>query len=237
MQDNHYFTNSTVLDRPKNFEYEFLNETFKFNSNNGVFSKNHLDKGSLLLAETAIKNGILGKILDMGCGIGTISIIIAKKVENCEISMFDINERAVKLSKENANLNFVQHKIKAQVCDINNDFINKQAIELSKENASLNTVQSNIKAQVCDMDSDLALQFDNIITNPPIRAGNKVLFDFFQAGFTKLKDGGKFYVVLRKKQGAETYIKKIESIFNNASILEKKHGYVIVRAVKQINKS
>lgn len=87
---------------------------FYFNTSNSVFSKNGLDFGSMLLIETVIKENIdfKGRILDLGCGYGPIGIILGKKIDNSQITMVDINERALELANINAKENKVENKVK-----------------------------------------------------------------------------------------------------------------------------
>ena len=47
-----------------------------------------------------------------------------------------------------------------------------------------------------------------------------------------LIDGGSLYVVIRRKQGAESALKYIETVFENVSVLHKEKGYWIIKATK-----
>ena len=54
---DHYFTNNENLKSEiKTIDYEYNGNSFSFLSDNGVFSKNHIDYGSHLLVETFLKN-------------------------------------------------------------------------------------------------------------------------------------------------------------------------------------
>ena len=66
----HYFTNENNLKSEiRTIRYTNGDFSLVFNSDNGVFSKDHLDFGSKLLIETMIKNIDKNKsILDVGCG-------------------------------------------------------------------------------------------------------------------------------------------------------------------------
>ena len=50
-------------------------------------------------------------MLDLGCGVGPIGIITKKVNPNLNVTMCDINHRAVELSKKNAVKNQVDVKI------------------------------------------------------------------------------------------------------------------------------
>jgi 16S rRNA (guanine1207-N2)-methyltransferase len=65
----------------------------------GIFSAKEADKASLLLIENAIiKDG--WEVLDLGCGNGIIGIAISKAY-HAHVTMSDINERAIMISKRN----------------------------------------------------------------------------------------------------------------------------------------
>src|SRR3989338_9301443 len=82
---------------------------FEFYTASGVFSKDKIDKGTLVLAESMIvKNN--SKILDIGCGIGVLGIVAAK-LFGAEVVMTDINKRAIMLAEKNIALNNVKAEI------------------------------------------------------------------------------------------------------------------------------
>ncbi|WP_445492898.1 class I SAM-dependent methyltransferase [Niallia sp. 03133] len=110
--------------------------------------------------------------------------------------------------------------------------VNLRAIQLAKENASVNHI-NNVKIY----ESDRLLQvgevkFASILTNPPIRAGKKVVHDILEQSYEHLLDGGDLWVVIQKKQGAPSAIAKLEQLFNEVEVMEKKKGYFIIRAKK-----
>ena len=199
MEFSHYFVDdNTKQHKSYSNTFVFNGKTINYITQDGVFSKREMDSGSVFLASCALKDGVCGTGLDLGCGYGAISIMLAL---NADVKMLacDINERAVGLANQNFALNNVDCK----------------------------AIVSNCAKDIVEGD------FDFVITNPPIRAGNAVLFEFFKDSYAKLRAGGAFYAVLRKKQGADTYIKKIEGIFTNCKILDKHKGYVAIKSIKE----
>ena len=110
--------------------------------------------------------------------------------------------------------------------------INSRALAL----ASRSIAELNLSDRVTCLQSDIYEKvegtFDSIVVNPPIRAGKKVINQMFVGARQYLIDGGSLYVVIRRKQGAESALKYIETVFENVSVLHKEKGYWIIRAVK-----
>ena len=104
---SHYFENDkNLVSEIQSFSVLINNITFNFNTDNGVFSKGELDFGTKLLLDNVLKLNISGNILDLGCGYGPIGIVL-KKILNVNVTMCDINNRAIHLSKMNAKKNGV----------------------------------------------------------------------------------------------------------------------------------
>ena len=100
---SYYFTNDPQLEmNRKNISFRFFGVIENFISDNGVFSKETLDYGSRALLETITKLDITGKVLDMGCGIGVIGILLKKYKSDIDLTLIDVNERAVELTKINS---------------------------------------------------------------------------------------------------------------------------------------
>lgn len=103
-----YFDNDKSIKSDKRLiEFDFDNRMFNVYSDNGVFSKDRFDYGTRVLLENIDINGLNGNVLDLGCGIGVVGIILGTINKNIVIDMVDINERAVSLAKENVDFNRV----------------------------------------------------------------------------------------------------------------------------------
>ena len=54
---------------------------------------------------------LYGKVLDLGCGTGVVGIILGTLNKDIFIDMVDVNERAIKLARENIILNKLNNNI------------------------------------------------------------------------------------------------------------------------------
>lgn len=108
--------------------------------------------------------------------------------------------------------------------------INKRAIELSKQNAALNHVTATVFES--DGFQNITKTYDLIISNPPIRAGKKVYYKFFEDSVNYLTEEGSFVVVINKKHGALSAIKYLETIYNSVEIVGKDKGFHVVLCKK-----
>lgn len=145
---SHYFTNDYIESNERQFEVIIKGVTLKFKTDNNTFSKKGLDFGTRSLLESLNLNEIKGSILDFGCGWGPIGIYLSK-VLNIKIDMCDINERALKLSKKNAEKNKVNVNIFKSDCfeNINDNYdyiITNPPIRIGKEKL-YNILFSSIK--------------------------------------------------------------------------------------------
>jgi len=194
---NQYFTNNDNLkSERRTINFNYGTSVFSFVSDNGVFSKDKIDYGSRLLIDTYLKNKKdINNFLDVGCGYGFISIILAKSLCINGVGI-DINRRALKLALENAKLNKVSVSFK----------------------------ESNIYENVEET-------FDLIITNPPIRAGKKVVLDILNGAINHLNVEGELWFVIRKDQGAKTIASELEKIYK-IFLKEKSKGFFIFMAKK-----
>lgn len=107
---NHYYTNQPeVAHNRKQWTFPLKEKTYTFITDSNVFSKGTVDFGSRVLIETFTADNLPeGAILDVGCGYGPIGLSLAFDTGR-EVEMVDINERAVELAKENAELNKIDH--------------------------------------------------------------------------------------------------------------------------------
>ena len=197
---SHYFINDeTLTSEARTFGYTFRTVTLTFASDRGVFAKDRVDFGTHVLLQHL---PLFQKetILDLGCGVGVIGLLIAKAHPHTHVTLSDINTRALDLATENVK----QNKIK------NTSLIHSD-------------VYQNIPQPV-----------DFIVTNPPIRAGKNVVHAMVLGGFDHLNMGGMMMVVIQKKQGADSLMKRMKEVYGNVDVVAKEKGYFILKSQKNM---
>jgi len=90
--------------RPAEIRVSVRGHPFTFLTDAGVFSRGDLDRGTELLLE-ALEVGPCELILDLGCGYGAIGIVAARLSDGGHVILTDVNERAVRLARENLGEN------------------------------------------------------------------------------------------------------------------------------------
>ena len=190
---SHYFENdSNLKSQIRVIPFDFKGYNFNFYSDNGVFSKNEIDEGSITLLNAYFNNGKIGRTLDVGSGLGVLGITISK-INNCEVDMLEINERAVNLTKKNIEINSVD---------------------------KCNVYESNIYEKASG-------KYEVIVSNPPIRAGKKVVFEILEKAYNYLEANGELWIVIRKNQGADSAKKKLIETFNNCEVIKRNKGFYV----------
>lgn len=112
---SHYYTNDPTLAQHEHILDVIVKDvSVRLSTDSGVFSKTGLDFGTRLLIESVHLPVGTHHVIDMGCGYGPISIILAKKHPDIMFYAYDVNERAVELTLKNSQTNDL-HNVKAQV--------------------------------------------------------------------------------------------------------------------------
>ena len=100
---SHYFQEDPNLaSRERRLTLDIDNKHLEFISDNGVFSKDKIDEGTIAFLKVLVPLRLSGKILDLGCGYGPIGLTIAITSPNARVDLADINSRAVALCERNA---------------------------------------------------------------------------------------------------------------------------------------
>lgn len=105
--------------------------------------------------------------------------------------------------------------------------LNERAVELARRNIKQNAV-TNARAEVSDLFENVDVpRFDRILTNPPIRAGKAVVHAIFEGAASRLTSDGELWIVIQRKQGAPSALKKLQELFDVVEDRARDAGYRI----------
>ena len=194
---SHYFENDVNLKSNKRQLKLYINDNvLSFVSDSGVFSNTQIDYGSFTFLKTLLELENVNSNLDVGCGYGVLGITL-KYFGKCQnVTMVDINPKAVSLCQEN---------------------INYYSLD-------------NISCFISDGFNEVNSSYDQIVINPPIRAGKAVIYKMFEDSVKHLNENGSLYIVIKKNLGANSAITKLSELFKKVEVLKKDKGYFIIKA-------
>ncbi len=98
---SHYFTNDDAPLVTRTIRATIFGTQLELTTAGGVFSGNRLDLGTSVLLRT-IEPPQSGHVLDLGCGYGPIAVGLATASPGITLDAVDVNERALELTRRNA---------------------------------------------------------------------------------------------------------------------------------------
>ena len=104
--------------------------------------------------------------------------------------------------------------------------VNKRALHLAERNIKENKVKGNIIES--NGYENVSKKYDLIVTNPPIRAGKKVVLDILGNASSYLNNDGSVWFVMRKDHGVKSTIPKLNEKYK-IDIEAKSKGFYIVK--------
>ncbi|HJE52173.1 MAG TPA: class I SAM-dependent methyltransferase [Tessaracoccus flavescens] len=109
---SHYFHTPDEPLVTHEFDATIFGRELTFVASRGVFSGNRLDLGtSVLLRE--VDPPQTGRVLDLGCGVGTIAVGLAVASPSLTVDAVDVNDRAIELTRLNAARQHVADRVSA----------------------------------------------------------------------------------------------------------------------------
>ncbi len=107
--------------------------------------------------------------------------------------------------------------------------VNKRALHLANMNTKLNKC-SHVTFYESNVYSNVNKKYNFIITNPPIRAGKKVVYDIVLGAKDYLELNGVLYIVIRKEQGAKSTMKELEKYYKIDVVCRNK-GFFVIKCI------
>ncbi len=207
----HYFSESPSGDfHPREIEVNLAGHPRRLLTAGGVFSPEHLDRGTEVLLRTVEQRDrsdgpeAHGPLLDLGCGWGPIALSAALHDPSRDVWAIDVNQRSRELT------------------------------ELNAERLGLDRLRV---AAPEDVPSDL--RFAAIHSNPPIRVGKEALHEMLRLWLPRLMNGGAAYLVVAKHLGAESLQKWIASQFGELAVTRasRDKGFHVIEALHRQSSS
>lgn len=204
MTNYYYSEHPDVEHQERRWNFDLLGNEFYFVTDNGVFSKRTVDFGSRTLLDALEATGMF---------------------ENLQGTVLDVGcgygPIGLALAKRYSQLT-------VEMVDVNH-----LALDLAKENATLNEI-NNVDIFASDVYTQVDKKdYQAIVSNPPIRAGKKIVHQILEGAFDHLQAGGTLTVVIQKKQGAPSAKKKMEEVFGNCQMIARNKGYQILQSQKE----
>ncbi|PST48141.1 MFS transporter [Bifidobacterium callitrichos] len=154
---------------------------------NGVFSASRVDLGTSVLLRHAPEPPRTGDLLDLGCGWGPIALALALESPEARVTAVDVNERALDLTRVNAEAN---------------GCANVYVTQTDESGAPLPAAGQPTGCEPVDDDA----AFDAIWSNPPIRIGKEALHTLLMTWLPRLKPDGAAYLVVQRNLGSDSLI-------------------------------
>lgn len=108
MADHYYTPLPESEHNTRLVQVNILGRSLTFETDAGVFSKQHIDPGSEILCKSLPE--LHGRVLDMGCGWGAMTVMTLARFPALDVTMADVNERALDLAVRNVQKNGMQAK-------------------------------------------------------------------------------------------------------------------------------
>ena len=171
----HYFTASPAVEaeeRTHRFSIRGVERTVVTAS--GVFSADRLDKGTQVLLDHVPDPPKTGTFLDLGCGWGPITLVLAAAAPGATVLATDVNERSLALTARNA------------------------------EAAGLDNVRTSPAEELLTELRETSRTVDLIWSNPPVRIGKDALHELLLSWLALLSADGEAWLVMLKNLGADS---------------------------------
>ena len=115
---HYYDSDPQSASKIREISFDIYDHKITLKTDNGVFSKSRVDEGSLAFLKVLLPLNLTGKILDLGCGYGTIGLTIAMFNKDVRVTLADINKRALALCEENAKLLGLSQRVTCLQSDV-----------------------------------------------------------------------------------------------------------------------
>jgi 16S rRNA (guanine1207-N2)-methyltransferase len=223
---NHYFSERPASAGGRRvFTAELRGFEIRLATEAGVFSREGVDRGTRLLIKH-MEVRPTDRFLDLGCGYGVVGIVAAKLAPQGQVTLVDINERAVALARENLSLNEIGNAEALQgdgLAPVSGRVFDVIALN-PPIRAGLAVVYSLIEQARGRLAGTGTAGFS-------LPASVLTLGSPAEACATRGGEASRFYLVGRTKQGVLRIGEKMRQVYGNAEEVAKGGGYRVYLSV------
>ncbi len=151
------------------------------------------------------------RVLDLGAGVGTAGLCLARRIEAAEVTLFEREPALVRLAKENISRNGLGSRVRVVEAEVGLSASDLRALDLPEES------------------------FDHVMANPPFHAvdAGTLAADALKAGShampeTELARWARFMARMTAPGGGVTVIHKAEALIRLLAVLDGRYGGLIV---------
>lgn len=210
----HYFdSDPDAASRPSTADLVLPDLHLRLHTDRGVFSPDKVDLGTRVLLESVPAPPAEGRLLDLGCGYGPISLTMASRAPGAQVLGVDVNARAVGLARRNA----AEH-----------DLRNARFAVVAPE-GGLAAEEGEGPAPAAE---DLLGPFDAIWSNPPIRVGKNVLHSMLRTWLNRLTPEGVAHLVVQRHLGSDSLQKWLDAQGLPAERVASRAGFRVLAVRK-----
>lgn len=102
-EQDHYFTAQPASpDERRLLRVQLAGREVEVETAGGIFSPDHVDLGTRVLLDHVPAPPSQGDLLDLGCGWGPVALTLALESPDARVWAVDVNERALDLTRRNA---------------------------------------------------------------------------------------------------------------------------------------
>ena len=110
--------------------------------------------------------------------------------------------------------------------------VNARAMRLARENVRRNRVENVVLRGGFLYEPVKDMEFDVILSNPPVSAGLKVVLPIIEQAPVHLASGGSLQMVVRSKIGGRRLSGVMEEAFGQVEVLARQSGYRVLLSKK-----
>ncbi|MDA2812825.1 methyltransferase [Nocardiopsis sp. RSe5-2] len=213
----HYFAPSPgAASRPGSVDLVLPDLHLRLDTDSGVFSPGRVDLGTRVLLESVPAPPATGRLLDLGCGYGPVSLAMAARAPGARVLGVDVNARAVELAARNARTAGLD----------NAGFLRVGADGTAADPQGADAVSGAAPGPAPGAEQG---PFDALWSNPPIRIGKPALHALLTCWLSRLAPGASAHLVVQRNLGGDSLHRWLEQQGWPTARAASRAGYRVLR--------